>query len=245
MMHDAVWIELLALATPGPSQAKTSTAQKKSKTAQIDAANADFAQKFKTVLESWRQIYKCLPTATKEDLGTLEPLLKQFGDSYVSCFGNLITPYIHIVVCHTAELIRNHGPLGQYEQQGLENSINIHKSSFFRSSSRGGGSNSTPVTTLMQIMHRFYRLRYFGQEKFPFLFKTSETKSKAKNWQPKPVPATVSLDSLTMEELEEIIKAHEEKEAAFAEQLKNASPSVSEGTIHPSHVHTSRFRIFN
>jgi hypothetical protein len=226
MMHDGVWEELLDLGTPSVTAARTSSAKNKAN-AESEAGNAEFKLKFRNALSSWRQIYKILPTATVEDLPTLEPLLKHFGDSYVACFGNLVTPYIHIVVCHTAELIRRHGTLGQYEQQGLENSINIHKASFFRSSSRGGGKNSTPVTTLMQVMNRFYRLRHFGQKFCPFLFKKSATKRKTKKWEPKPPAPIVDLSTLSKEQLIAAVDAQVNLDLAAALEIEDSLSSQS------------------
>jgi hypothetical protein len=135
MMNDKAWEEILKLASPPTapgSSAKSASAQSKASDIDTSSSNADFGQKVQKLLGSWRQIYKILPTASDTDLEALQSLLDDFGQSYIDVFGDLITPYIHILVCHTVQLIRNHGPLGRYEQQGLENSINIHKGSLFR-----------------------------------------------------------------------------------------------------------------
>jgi hypothetical protein len=233
MMNDDVWEELAKLATPPPeSPAKSDKAKKKASDKDTSSRNAEFGEKLNRILRSWRIIYKMLPTASVNELDILEPLLDEFGESYIDLFGDLVTPYIHIVVCHTAQLIRKYGPLGRYEQQGLENSINIHKRSFFRASNRFGGKKTTPVSTLMQIFNRFYRLRYFGQKYCRFLFKrkvTAPRQPKATSNAEPEVPQ-VSLESLTQEQFDAAVQAQYELEESLIEESVSGAGS-SEGTL--------------
>lgn len=66
-----------------------------------------------------------------------------------------ITPYIHIVVCHTVQLLREHGALGLYGQQGLEHSQKVQTAIFHKNTNKGGGRGL--VTVAQQIMRKLYR----------------------------------------------------------------------------------------
>jgi hypothetical protein len=151
------WTELISFATPRPTKSLSQEAKRK-----FGEVEVNWGEEVQHCIDSWRQIFNSLTSTTVETLPSLNGYLEDFGNSYLKCFGNSITPYIHILVCHTGTLIESHGSLEQYEQQGLENSINIHKASLFRASSKGGGRDS-PVNQLStQMLLRFYRLRYFG-----------------------------------------------------------------------------------
>jgi hypothetical protein len=44
-----------------------------------------------------------------------------FGQAFVKKYGNYtVTPYIHVVVCHTKELMEANGSIGLFSQQGFE-----------------------------------------------------------------------------------------------------------------------------
>jgi hypothetical protein len=54
--------------------------------------------------------------------------LDSFGKLYLQHYENSVTPYIHIVVCHTEKLIEANGSIGLFSQQGFEAT---HKVRFF------------------------------------------------------------------------------------------------------------------
>jgi hypothetical protein len=72
-----------------------------------------------------------------------------------------ITPYIHLFVCHTVELLQLHGPLGQFSCQGLEKVNSVHKKLYFGATSRDGGrlgaSGVNRRSASMQILRNSLR----------------------------------------------------------------------------------------
>jgi hypothetical protein len=119
---------------------------------------------------NWREIFSSLTTVTtadKEGVDKLDGHLKEMSKYYKIAWGKDGTPYLHIVLSHSIELIKKYGSLGIFEQQGLEGSIKIHKFSAYKATSRRGGKKPTKKPQISglfcyQILFRFLRIIEYG-----------------------------------------------------------------------------------
>jgi hypothetical protein len=46
--------------------------------------------------------------------------VKLFGDRFLAIYKSYVTPYVHVIVCHTEALMRANGSIGLFAQQGYE-----------------------------------------------------------------------------------------------------------------------------
>jgi len=101
------------------------------------------------VVETWSPTHP-MPLATLQDklLAWQEQLRKLYGQ-------DAMTPYVHMFVAHSVQMVRRHGGLGQYSCQSAEKLNNMHQKAYFRCTPRGGGRG--PVETRTAEYHVYYR----------------------------------------------------------------------------------------
>jgi hypothetical protein len=141
------------------------------------------------VLQLWRHwayVFDFLPVATRDDKADLIKNIKAFGQLFVELFGKLyVTPYIHIVCSHTGALIDKFGNLGQFEQQGVERTVGIHKLSAMRATANGGGRGNPEELRWMfpkQIMLRFLRIVHYAPQFDPDMLKPVNQRDAVKGY---------------------------------------------------------------
>ena len=64
----------------------------------------------------------------------------------------MVSDYIHLVVEHSASLIRLHEPLGFWSQQGFEAAHKVFKASYSRNTSHDGGRSEDRRSSAYQII---------------------------------------------------------------------------------------------
>jgi len=76
---------------------------------------------------------------------------------YVTTFGYAVTPYVHIVGKHLAELLAQEGhTVGGWSQQGFEAAHKLIRRIFHNASNQGGGRGNC-VSALLQIVQHIFR----------------------------------------------------------------------------------------
>jgi hypothetical protein len=165
------------------SQSKSGSEQAAQFVSKISSSSG---QRFEVVQlwTHWAYVFDFLPMATAADKAVLMSHIDGFGKLFVGIFGKLyVTPYIHIVCSHTGPLIDKFGNLGQFEQQGVERTVGIHKLSALRATANGGGRGAPEERPWMfpkQIMLRFLRIIYYANKFDPDMLKpVDQRKSKA------------------------------------------------------------------
>ncbi|XP_069136601.1 uncharacterized protein [Argopecten irradians] len=94
------------------------------------------------------------------DADSIESKAKLWCDLYVSCYqAKDITPYIHMLRYHVGELIRKHGAIVRYSQQGLEKLNDTVTKQFFRGTSHKG------TGALKQVLEKQNRLTFLSSKK--------------------------------------------------------------------------------
>lgn len=81
---------------------------------------------------------------------------------YVRKFGDHnVTPYIHVVVCHSVTLLELHGSISKFSQQGFEATHSWHRKLFFSSTNHRGGikeAGSDKNSSILQVLNKCYRI---------------------------------------------------------------------------------------
>lgn len=88
--------------------------------------------------------------------------LKLFGDKFLQKYGEInVTPYLHIVICHSVMLLQRYGSISQFSQQGFEATHKWHRIVYYSSTNRDGGKGKTleSKSALLQIIYKTYRLQ--------------------------------------------------------------------------------------
>ena len=88
---------------------------------------------------------------------------KLWLDSFVKIYpANDVTPYMHILVCHIAEVIKLNGNLSNFTEQGLEKLNDNVSKWYFRSTSF---NKETVLRQVIQKQNRLRKLQFDGGEK--------------------------------------------------------------------------------
>jgi len=115
------------------------------------------------VWELWFKICSALQQETVDPttFSNLEEDLNQFGKQFILTYGEQnVTPYIHIVVCHTMPWLRKYGSIGRYSQQGFEATHKWHKQIYYFSTNHNGKVSQSKILTssIEQILSKIYRM---------------------------------------------------------------------------------------
>ena len=78
-----------------------------------------------------------------------------------------ITPYLHLFVDHSVELMIENGPLGQYSCQGIEQMNHLHKKQFFGATSRSGGRGKRKSSGEQLLDYNLRQQCYRDEVPFP------------------------------------------------------------------------------
>ena len=89
------------------------------------------------------------------ELETFTKHCKRFGPAFLAAghSQNEVTPYIHVLVEHAPDLMKMHGNLAQFSNQGFEAAHKYHKSLWLMTS-RGGGKHKK--SSILQMFELFY-----------------------------------------------------------------------------------------
>lgn len=124
---------------------------------------ATVADKFKAspnqlkLLNRWSVVYQLISQPTllsKKQVELLQTAIDKMKKSWLLQFVNRVTPYAHLVLLHTIQIVQRHGSVGLYSQQGFELSNRLHRSIESRASNHRGGRGDVMVTE--QLMNNFY-----------------------------------------------------------------------------------------
>lgn len=110
------------------------------------------------ILENWH-LWATIRQRLKKnkdeiDLDQLQADLDRFIMRFINIYEyGKLTPYLHIVVCHSVQMLKRFHSLSLYSQQGFEAAHKFQKMIWERATSRGGGGYSS----IKQTMEYFYR----------------------------------------------------------------------------------------
>jgi len=88
-------------------------------------------------------------------------LLSNFGKDWLIAFGEReVTPYIHVMVCHTTSILLAHGSLSLFSQEGFEHCHKWQKQIYYFATSHDGkvSSKRIAVNSIEQILNHVYRI---------------------------------------------------------------------------------------
>lgn len=81
---------------------------------------------------------------------------------YIRKFGDMnVTPYIHVVVCHSITLLDRHGSISKFSQQGFEATHAWHCKLYYSSTSHDGGvkkAGNNINSSILQVLNKCYRI---------------------------------------------------------------------------------------
>ena len=105
-----------------------------------------------------------LVATADEQIQNLQDRLIKLAETWEDCFTDESwTPYLHVVVCHTLPLIRQHRKLGHFSQQVVEN---FHKLVrwFYARTNREGGAIEDVQESSMNTMQLFWGQKMLEME---------------------------------------------------------------------------------
>ena len=73
---------------------------------------------------------------------------------------------MHVVICHSVNLMKTHKSIGMFSQEGFEAAHRVHRMIYYRSTNRDAavGINRVQTDSLEQVLNKVYRLLYLGNE---------------------------------------------------------------------------------
>ena len=121
------------------------------------------------IISVWREfyslydlirMYKELGSVHVDGANQIESLSKQWLQLYVSIFtSENLTPYLHLLTEHVAQIIRVHGSIVMFNCQGLEKKNHIITVDYFKSTNHQRGSQG--INSLSQMMRKYNRNMFF------------------------------------------------------------------------------------
>ena len=78
---------------------------------------------------------------------------------YISVSDKNVTPYMHVLVAHLPKLMKDHGNIRMFSQQGLEKLNDDITKDYFKSTNHKSGEDS-----LWQILFKLNRLEYLTDQ---------------------------------------------------------------------------------
>lgn len=103
------------------------------------------------------------PPLLGEDIDNIKMRLKNWSTLFSSLYLDKdITPYIHIVVDHSHQILKSFNSIGKFSQEGFEGSHKWQKTIYFRSTNKDGkvSSKRSPTSSIQQIIQKIFRI-YF------------------------------------------------------------------------------------
>jgi len=91
----------------------------------------------------------------------LDTTLVKFGDAWVLAFGVIaVTPYVHMMVCHTKSILATHRSLSLFSQEGFESSHKYQKQIYYRSTCHDGKVSKAmvEVNSIEQLLTKVFRI---------------------------------------------------------------------------------------
>ena len=94
--------------------------------------------------------------ANADKLSDLERSINRFGELWVQLYGKLaVTPYVHLICAHAAQLVKLHGSLGDFSNSGLESFHKVVKWMLCKTS-RWGGEGESHIA--LDLMRNYYKM---------------------------------------------------------------------------------------
>jgi hypothetical protein len=129
-------------------------------------------ENFIKVFTLWR---KCKDTIWANNDSTSAATIKELrkntvamGDLYIEMFGaKRVFPYLHVLVCHAADMLERHGNLVRLCNEGTEHAHKLHRQAFMNATCKGGkvgrqkkrgGGGKRETSAREQVMLKFYRI---------------------------------------------------------------------------------------
>ena len=115
-----------------------------------------------TVLRIWKafgkvnKVIRQLDPVTEAEIEEHEQDLEEFGEAFIKQYdGCAVTCYVHMICCHSAMLLKRHGSIGMFANQGAEAAHKLIRQKL-NHTGRGGGKHGKPVS--LAILERHYRI---------------------------------------------------------------------------------------
>jgi hypothetical protein len=126
----------------------------------------DSPQKMLTlkIWRGWKEIceaLECKDSFSEDQISDLKSKLKTWGEHYIQRYEkDQVTPYIHIVICHSISWLEMHSSISQFSQQGFEATHKWHKHIYYFSTSHDGkvGRTRSATSSIQQILQKIYRM---------------------------------------------------------------------------------------
>lgn len=121
------------------------------------------SQRIQTVWDSFYEIYTLLhnDSFTGEEIDLVEAKIDEWFVEFRKLFAAAhVTPYIHILKWHVPEMLRRHGTISMFTQEGLEKLNDKSTVNFFASTNRHG------TQALKQLLLKAKRVEYYDDHGF-------------------------------------------------------------------------------
>lgn len=109
----------------------------------------------------------CIESTDEIQFTELSDKLKTFIDTFIKLYTiKQVTPYIHIVVAHTESLLKQHGSIGKFSQQGFEATHKWQKLIYYNATWHDGSiyshktKESIKTSSIVQIIQKIYRVHF-------------------------------------------------------------------------------------
>ncbi len=109
------------------------------------------------LLNCWSVVYRLISRPfmlSSPQVQLLQKAIDKMSEDWKKLFVDRVTPYVHIVLLHTMQIVSRHGSIGLYSQQGFELSNRLHRAIENRASNHRGGRGNVTVTE--QLINNFY-----------------------------------------------------------------------------------------
>ena len=105
-------------------------------------------------------VLRQLEPVSQEQLTQYETDLAEFGEAHVEQYNSTaVTCYVHIIVCHSVQLIKAHGSIGVFANQGVEAAHKLIRQKLNRSNRAGGKHQKSVSLAMLERHHRIEMLR--------------------------------------------------------------------------------------
>jgi len=118
-----------------------------------------------SIVKDWKSIIHTIESKqtplSNQEIDSIDSNLASFGDNWVKAFGVVaVTPYVHVMVCHTKSILTAHGSLSLFSQEGFESSHKYQKQIYYRSTCHDGRVSKARVqiNSIEQILTKVFRM---------------------------------------------------------------------------------------
>jgi hypothetical protein len=128
-----------------------------------EVINAVATENPERILALWISFSSLMMALEKKEPVFLDILIlsKDFGSKYTAIYPTSCTPYVHILVCHSAAVASHCQSLMLFSQQSFEGHIKYQKNVYYRATSRDGHITKNKIwySALKQTLQKIYRIK--------------------------------------------------------------------------------------